>query len=159
MSSTPPPPHPIAIRNIGHYENVDKATLQGIEFEGRQRLGDQFTLRSTYTYLDSKNDMTGDRLTGRARHKLSLQLIYDDFKHGWSGVLWNDWMSDYYYAEGRGNAAVKKNTSATVLNLVINKKINDHLSAYFGVNNLLNEENTTLYYDGRIWRGGINMTF
>lgn len=159
MSSTPPP-HPIAIRNIGHYENVDKATLQGIEFEGRQRLGDQFTLRSTYTYLDAKNDMTGDRLIGRARHKLSLQIIYDDFKHGWSGVLWNDWLSDYYYAaEGRGNAAVKKNTSATVLNLVINKKINDHLSAYFGVNNLLNEENTTLYYDGRIWRGGINMTF
>ena len=104
--------------------------------------------------------MTGDRLIGRARHRLSLQLIYDDFKHGWSGVLWNDWLSDYYYAaEGRGNAAVKKNTSATVLNLVINKKINDHLSAYFGVNNLLNEENTTLYYDGRIWRGGINMTF
>ena len=103
MSFTPPPPHPIAIRNIGHYENVDKATLQGIEFEGKQRLGDQFTLRSTYTYLDAKNDMTGDRLIGRARHKLSLQIIYDDFKHGWSGVLWNDWLSDYYYAaEGRG---------------------------------------------------------
>lgn len=159
MSFTPPPPRLIAIRNVGHYENVDKATLQGIEFEGRQRLGDRFSLRSTYTYLDARDDTTDQRLTGRARHKLSLQLVYDDVKHGWNGVLWNDWLSDYYYAEGRGNTAVKKNTSATVLNLVVNKKINDHLSAYFGVNNLLNEENTTLFYDGRIWRGGVNMTF
>jgi hypothetical protein len=33
------------------------------------------------------------------------------------------------------------------------------LSADVGVNHLRNEELATLFYDGRIWRGGIHMSF
>ena len=45
------------------------------------------------------------------------------------------------------------------MNFVVSKKINDHFSAYLGVDNIFNKESDVLAYDGRIWRGGVNMTF
>ena len=158
----PTPPYVHMIAN-GTYENVDKATIQGLELEAKQDLGDGFALRGLYTYLDAQDDKTGARLTGRARHKVSLQLSYDDPQHGWNATLWNDWIAGYRYAEsvgsGRTSRTVQKDASLSLLNLVVSKKFNDQFSAYLGVDNLLNKESTVLAYDGRIWRGGVRMTF
>lgn len=139
----------------GKYENVDKATVQGLEFEGKQKLGSRFTLRSTYTYLDARNDKSGEPLNGRARHKTSLQLMYKDKMHGLDATLWNDWLAGYRYTESGKNGT----TGASIMNVVVNKKIGKQASAYFGINNLTNRKNDILYYDGRIWRGGVKVTF
>lgn len=139
----------------GKYENVDKATVQGLEFEGKQKLGRHFTLRSTYTYLDARNDKSGELLTGRARHKTSLQLMYKDKAHGWEATLGNDWLDGYRYTLS-GKTGM---TGASIMNVVVNKKLGKQASAYFGINNLTNRENDILYYDGRIWRGGVKVTF
>lgn len=139
----------------GTYENVDKATVQGLEVEGKQKLGSRFTLRSTYTYLDAQDDNSGERLTGRARHKTSLQLMYKDKGHGIDATLWNDWLDGYRYSSSGKNGM----TGASIMNVVVNKKIGKQASAYFGINNLTNRKNDILYYDGRIWRGGVKVTF
>ena len=139
----------------GTYENVDKATVQGLEMEAKQKLGKFFTLRGTYTYLDARDDSTHELLTGRSRHKTSLQLMYSEPKTGWDATLWNDWLTGYQYSGASGSG----DTGASILNLVVNKKINDNLSAYFGINNLTNVENDVLYYEGRIWRGGLKYSF
>lgn len=139
----------------GTYENVDKATIQGLEVETKQKLGNFFTLRGTYTYLDARDDNTNALLTGRARHKTSLQLIYSDAKNGWDATLWNDWLSGYEYTSSKSSG----DTGASIMNIVVNKKVNDQLSAYFGVNNLTDVSNDVLYYEGRIWRGGVKYTF
>ena len=143
----------------GTYQNIDNATIQGVEFEAKQDLGNGFALRGLYTYLDAQDDGTGARLTGRARHKASLQLSWDDPRHGWNATLWNDWISGYRYAETVNRRTVYKDAAISLLNFVVTKKFNDQFSAYLGVDNLLNKESDALAYDGRIWRGGVRMTF
>ena len=150
------PPRRLA---TGTYQNIDNATIQGVEFEAKQDLGNGFALRGLYTYLDAQDDGTGARLTGRARHKASLQLSWDDPRHGWNATLWNDWISGYRYAETVNRRTVYKDAAISLLNFVVTKKFNDQFSAYLGVDNLLNKESDALAYDGRIWRGGVRMTF
>ena len=125
----------------------------------RQALGGGFSVRGLYTYLDARDGKTGERLAGRPYHKASLQLSYDDAKHGWNATLWNDWTAGYRYGETVGRRTVYKDASLSILNFVVSKKINDHFSAYLGVDNIFDKESDALAYDGRIWRGGVNMTF
>lgn len=157
-----PMPHFHMLAN-GTYENVDSATMQGVEAEVKHALGAGFSLRGTYTYLDAKDDTTGDttgaRLTGRARHTASLQLGYEDPKHGLSALLWNDWTSGYRYEESVGRRSVPRDASISLLNFVVNKKFGDRFSAYLGIDNILDKTSDALAYDGRIWRGGVRMTF
>lgn len=154
------PPRMLA---TGTYRNIDSATMQGVELEARQALGGGFSVRGLYTYLDARDDKTGDRLKGRPYHKASLQLSYEDQKHGWNATLWNDWTAGYRYAEtvgsGRMARTISKDASLSILNFVVSKKINDHFSAYLGVDNIFDKESDALAYDGRVWRGGVNMTF
>ena len=125
--------------------------MQGVEAEVRQMFGNGFSLRGLYTYLDARNGK-GERLFGRPYHKVSLQLNYEDQKNGWDATLWNDWTAGYYYVD-------KENYAISVLNLVVQKKIDDRFSAYLGIDNILEAESEAFPYDGRIWRGGVNMTF
>ena len=147
----------------GTYQNIDNATIQGVELEAKQDLGNGFALRGLYTYLDAQDDKTNMRLMGRARHKASLQLSYDDPRHGWNATLWQDWISGYRYAEqvGRGRAArtVYKDAALALTNFVVTKKFNEQFSAYLGIDNIFDKESDALAYDGRIWRGGVRMTF
>ena len=143
----------------GTYNNIEDATIQGVEFEAKQDLGSGFSLRGLYTYLDARDDQTNARLTGCARHKASLQLSYDDPRHGWNATLWQDWISGYRYAETIGRRTVYKDAALGLMNFVVTKKFNDQFSAYLGVDNIFNKENDALAYDGRIWRGGVRMTF
>ena len=159
------PGMPPRMQATGIYRNIQNATIQGLEVEAKQDLGNGFSLRGLYTYLDARNDATNERLNNRARHKVSLQLGYSDPKHGWDATLWEDWLTDYRYKEDRSGTGIpnpnapQNSTTLALLNFVVTKKFNDQLSAYLGVDNLLNKENTALYYDGRVWRGGVHMTF
>ena len=157
------PGFPPRVLATGTYRNIDSATMQGVELEARQALGGGFSVRGLYTYLDARDDKTGERLTGRPYHKASLQLSYEDAKNGWNATLWNDWTAGYRYKEqvgiGRMARTISRDASLSILNFVVSKKINDHFSAYLGIDNIFNKESDVLAYDGRIWRGGVNMTF
>ena len=141
------------------YVNVDSAEIQGAEAEFKQKLGKNFTLRSTYTYTDAK-DGQGARLEGRDRHKLSLQLNYDDAKTGWSGSLWNDWHGDYWAVDENKSLS---NNSASIMNFVVSKKIGKGGNAYVGVNNIMGKDDanavTVFGLSGRVWRAGVNWNF
>lgn len=156
---TTTPGRPVIITVNSQYINVDSAEIQGAEAEFKQKLGRNFTLRSTYTYTDAK-DGYGARLEGRDRHKLSLQLNYDDAKTGWSGSLWNDWHGDYWAVDDNGNLS---NNNASILNFVVSKKIGKGGSAYVGVNNIMGKDDANAFtvfgLTGRVWRAGVNWNF
>ena len=158
-TTTRVPGFPASVNVVSQYVNVDSAEIQGAEAEFKQKLGKNFTLRSTYTYTDAK-DGYGARLEGRDRHKLSLQLNYDDAKTGWSGSLWNDWHGDYWAVDDNGNLS---NNSASILNFVLSKKIGNGGSAYVGVNNITGKDDangfTVFGLTGRVWRAGVNWNF
>ena len=153
------PGYPVTVTILSKYVNVDSAEIQGAEAEFKQKLGKNFTLRSTYTYTDVK-DGHGARLEGRDRHKLSLQLNYDDAKTGWSGSLWNDWHGDYWAVDDNGNLS---NNSASIMNFVVSKKIGKGGSAYVGVNNIMGKDDANAFtvfgLTGRVWRAGVNWNF
>ena len=156
MSGRPPA---ITANVASKYVNVDSAEIQGAEAEFKQKLGKNFTLRSTYTYTDAK-DGQGARLEGRDRHKLSLQLNYDDAKTGWSGSLWNDWHGDYWAVDENKSLS---NNSASIMNFVVSKKIGKGGNAYVGVNNIMGKDDanavTVFGLSGRVWRAGVNWNF
>lgn len=158
-TTTRVPGFPVSVNVVSQYVNVDSAEIQGAEAEFKQKLGKNFTLRSTYTYTDAK-DGHGARLEGRDRHKLSLQLNYDDAKTGWSGSLWNDWHGDYWAVDDYGNLS---NNSASILNFVMSKKIGNGGSAYVGVNNITGKDDANAFtvfgLSGRVWRAGVNWNF
>ena len=158
-TTTRVPGFPVSVNVVSQYVNVDSAEIQGAEAEFKQKLGNNFTLRSTYTYTDAK-DGHGARLEGRDRHKLSLQLNYDDAKTGWSGSLWNDWHGDYWAVDDNGNLS---NNSASILNFVLSKKISNGGSAYVGVNNITGKDDANAFtvfgLTGRVWRAGVNWNF
>ena len=143
----------------GVYENVSSATMQGVEAELRHPLGAGFSLRGTYTYLDARDDTTGTRLVGRARHTASLQLSYENPKSGIDAILWNDWTSGYRYSEQVGRASVSRDANLSLMNFVIRKKFSDRFSAYLGIDNIFDKSSIALASDGRIWRTGVRMTF
>lgn len=158
-TTTRVPGFPVTVNVVSQYVNVDRAEIQGAEAEFKQKLGKNFTLRSTYTYTDAK-DGYGARLEGRDRHKLSLQLNYDDAKTGWSGSLWNDWHGDYWAVDDNGNLS---NNNASILNFVVSKKIGNGGSAYVGVNNITGKDDANAFtvfgLTGRVWRAGVNWNF
>lgn len=158
-TTTRVPGFPVSVNVVSQYVNVDSAEVQGAEAEFKQKLGKNFTLRSTYTYTDAK-DGYGARLEGRDRHKLSLQLNYDDAKTGWSGSLWNDWHGDYWAVDDNGNLS---SNSASIMNFVVSKKIGKGGSAYVGVNNIMGKDDANAFtvfgLTGRVWRAGVNWNF
>lgn len=138
------------------YYNVDNAVIQGLEAEAKQKLSDKFALRGTYTYLDAVNSDTNERLANRARNNIKLMLEYNDgSKSGITATLWHSWLLDYKYELGEDSGVTDFNT----LNFVVNKKFNNNLSAYVGVDNIFNEKNTNLFADGRVWRVGMKYSF
>ena len=133
------------------YENIDKAKIDGVELEAGRHLNDKWSIKTAYTYLDAMDKSDQSRLENRAKHKVSLQLLYDDIaQNGVSGVLWNDW-NDSYLHDG-------KDYSYSLLNLSVNKKFSDKYSLYFGVDNILNKKIDDIYLDGQVWRMGVTLS-
>ena len=58
-------------------ENVDNARLRGVEAQYHQSIADHWTLRLGYDWLDARDQNTGERLTGRARHRASAGINFD----------------------------------------------------------------------------------
>ena len=138
------------------YYNVNKATIQGIEAEATQKLGDKFSLKAGYAFLDAYNSETDERLANRARHNIKLSLNFDDAKaSGVTASLYQDWLLGYRYEIGNEVGDTHLNT----LNFVINKDFKNGLSAYFGVDNIFDEQNVNLFADGRVYRFGMKYTF
>lgn len=139
------------IGSVQQYVNINKAKIDGIEFQLGQHLNSRLTLKGAYTYLDAKDSISGTRLNDRANNRYSLQLHYDDSQNtGVSGILWHEWVRDYQYSN--------VNYNYNLLNLTVNKKWNQNYSTYIGVDNILDKKVNAIFIDGRLWKVGMNIT-
>ena len=141
------------------YYNVGKAKIQGVELSVGHKLSDRITVKGTYNHVDAKDMTTGERLGNRPRSVSTLQLMYDDHKSdGYSAVLWDTFTYKYGFdaARNRGKSVLNE-YSFNTLNFSVNKKWNNGLSVYVGIDNLLNRQVPDLYIDGRMFRVGMEM--
>ena len=141
------------------YYNIGKAKIQGMELSIGHKFTNRFMVKGTYNLVDAKDMSTNERLSNRPRSVSTLQLIYDDHKsNGYSAILWNSFTHKYGFEEARNRGTSSYNEySFNTLNFSINKKWNNGLSAYVGIDNLLNREVHDLYIDGRMYRIGMEM--
>ncbi len=143
------------LASISHYVNVDQATFQGVEAETSYTFDKHWSARANYTYLDARNDVTKERLSGRAYNTGTVELTWTDAKKNpWSATLYNQWFQNYRTSQD-------ENYSYSLTNFVVTKNIGN-LSMYVGVDNLFNktfDDDTSLAIDGRFWRAGMEWKF
>ena len=61
----------------GSYVNLGKVTYKGVDISCDTKLGKDFKLKTTYTYLEAKNVNTGLLLTAKAKHRALASLVYN----------------------------------------------------------------------------------
>lgn len=133
------------------YDNIDKATIDGLELEVGKKLSGQWTAKVAYTNLHAV-DGNDNRIEGRAKNRVTAQLLYDDtVNSGVSGILWNEWVGNYLVSD-------EEEYTYHTLNVNVRKKISDTMSAYIGMDNILNKKIDALNLDGRIWRAGVTVS-
>lgn len=65
-------------------ENIERATTSGLEFSGSLPLLRNFRISPGYTFLQAKNENTGQPLVRRPKHSGNLTLYYDRPRWAWN---------------------------------------------------------------------------
>ena len=149
------------MEGLYHYQNVNKAVLQGAEAEAKYGFDKRWSLKANYTYLDAR-DEAGRRLTGRAYNAGTVELDWTDGKKDpWTAALYTQWFQNYLSDGETGRNRVKDQYTYSLTNFVVTKDIGN-LSLYAGVDNIFNKtfsDNAALWNDGRVWRAGVHWKF
>lgn len=96
---------------VYHYENVNRADIEGVETELSALMGSRWNWRLSHVYLDAENKTDGTMLDNRARHTVTAALFYDDHDdYGWSGAIW-DTFQDHYRFDDEAYTFQTLNTS------------------------------------------------
>lgn len=127
------------------YQNIDKATIQGVEAEIVYPLSEKISWTANYTYLDAVNDTENHRLYNRSRHKIASRLSYAEKSAGFRANLWSETYCDYWYED---TANTGKNKSYTLWNLNLEKAIGSNSIVTLGIDNILNKRDDDLSIQG-----------
>lgn len=127
------------------YENISRARIWGTEAEMGRHLTDSLTLKVTGTLLHARNEVTGEKLDGRADARWQFQLLYDDGDpYGWGGAFWDTFSSDYHFRD--------RDYTWNTVHLSAEKRWGT-LAFTFGIDNLLDRRENDMYLTGRSWHG------
>ncbi len=151
--------------NEGIYRNFAKYEFQGVEVMAQTYAIDHLMIRTSYTYLHSRERFGGlgrDELQYRPQHKLAFETEYQ-FGYGFSGYLNVMHVADeHYYSK---NEPVEKAMLEpyTLLNMKLNYNIyQDMAQVYFGADNILDtdyQESVALPQAGRFVYTGLKLSY
>lgn len=113
------------------YGNVAKATINGTEVDINYKFNNGFGVRLGYENLDTKDETTGERLTGSAKNTFKGNLSY----------TWNDLdvylnIKDYQDYYGTDETRTDVNSDYTVVDLKLNYNVQENLEWFVGVDNI-----------------------
>ncbi len=117
--------------------NVAEATIKGFELEASKALG-PITLTGNYTYLNTMNQTTGDRLDLIPSSQFNAVVHYFDPRY-FSATFWTICASNAIAHGSRENVIID---SYTVSNVALERELYK-FDIYFKVENLLNREYLT----------------
>jgi outer membrane receptor for ferrienterochelin and colicins len=137
-------------RGIYIYQNIDRATTQGIEWESRVRLSAKADFSFSYDYLKSLNLSTGEELINRPAHTFKFYLTGFYEKLGLGGTFWGTYQSRKLWVPrsntGGNEGAAEYAPSRTTLNLNFFKRFGTGFETYVRLENLLDEVNLEYGY-------------
>jgi outer membrane cobalamin receptor len=117
--------------------NIDEATTEGVEFETSYAFNQKVNLGLGYTYLTAKNETTDERLAQRPRHLVTGSVVYqasDSLSFG------ADVLGQFDRERGVFSSSNEDIEDYFVVNAVTNWRVNDELSLFVRVDNLLDED-------------------
>lgn len=129
--------------NAGSYDNIDSATIKGVEWTGSIDTG-IFTHQVTLQYMDPRNDKTDEVLARRAKRQAKYQLDWTMFNVDMD-------VSYQYYGRRYDNNTSKYNTTQQVLpsystvDISASYPVTSHLTVRGRIANLLDKDYETAY--------------
>ena len=137
-------------RGIYVYQNVERATTQGVEWESRVRLHDNVDFSFSYDYLKSLNLGTGEELTNRPAHTFKIYLSGFAPRWGMGATFWASHQSRKLWVP-RSNTGGNEGEpdwapSRTTLNLNVFKRFSNGLETFVRMENLLDQVNLDYGY-------------
>jgi len=137
-------------RGIYVYQNIDRATTKGIEWESRVRLASSADFSFSYDYLKSLNLGTGEELINRPAHTLKFYLTGFNSKLGLGGTFWGTYQSRKLFVPrsntGGNEGDPEYAPSRTTLNLNLFKRFGTEIETYVRLEHLLDEVNIDYGY-------------
>lgn len=149
---------------IAQYMNVDEATVNGAELTLDTPVGERLSLRASYTFTDSEQrsgENAGLPLNDQPKHRATLGL---DWEATANTGLWSQarYKGEAEQVSGRGGLS-RAYPSYTLVDAGIRHQLNDTVSVYGGIYNLLdknvNFDDHGRLLDGRRFNAGLNITF
>jgi vitamin B12 transporter len=130
------------IQNLAQFpyrnENIGEAETSGYEAFAAFQLTSRLSLRTDYTYTDAFNEITGERLLRRPRHKLGVSTAWtpiDPLTVSATVIFLGDRMDIGRYAFSASEAP-----DYTLVNLAAEYKLNDRVTLFGRIDNLLDEK-------------------
>ena len=133
----------------GRYVNIAETATDGVELEGRARLGSGFDLTLAYGWTDTRDETTGERLLRVPEHAGSATL-------GWSGERLSAALTvraESDQADSDGFAAVVREGFVTV-NLTGSYALTDAITLTARIENLADEAYQQVWGYGEPGRSG-----
>lgn len=129
------------------YQNINKASIKGVEAEFTYALSDRLAWTNSYTYLDAVNDVTKQRLQNRAQHVLVSGLSYHN-QQGFTASLQSQTFEKYLVSPGGDK-------SYSVWNVAVSQKLSDHHKLRIGIDNIFNKTDEDVPLLGTYVHGSI----
>ncbi len=130
-------PFGTAYIDVSQYQNIESATIKGVELSAQYAFNDMFTLYGNYNMLDATNDETGDYLTSMRPNSGTLGLTTF-----FNNQLTADLITRYASDMTKNNEGYQTTSGYVVFDLMINVDITDNLRMNFSIFNLSDEEYT-----------------
>ncbi|PVY78123.1 outer membrane receptor for ferrienterochelin and colicins [Tamilnaduibacter salinus] len=146
---------------VFEYANVDRARTRGVETTMGWQFSGDWKLSAGYTYLETEDLDSGQRLTRRPRHHGTLSLT------GGTPVPGLSWLARM---RAQSSELVDQESGAespgfTTADIKLNQSIGDHLTLFTGVDNLtdeqrnFNDNNDFGPVSGRFFYAGLTLSF
>ncbi|MGJ8689767.1 MAG: TonB-dependent receptor domain-containing protein [Gammaproteobacteria bacterium] len=129
--------------------NIDKVDINGIEVAGRYPINDSWSLNANYTWTDSEQKSgaeAGRPLTNTAEHMLNATVDWNVLDN-LTLSLQSEFRSDRYRGWNTVLDEAQYYEQYELLNLGISYKVNENITLFGRVNNLLDEDFTTYSTD------------
>ena len=116
-------------------ENISSAVINGLEFENKIFISDNFNLDVNYTFLVAKDEKTHKYLVYQPENKVDASLRYND--HNGLTVELKGQFTGIRYGDAGNDTKVK---SFYIFGLSVAKKFKSGITCFGYIDNLLNRK-------------------
>jgi outer membrane receptor for ferrienterochelin and colicin len=143
-----------------YFENVDKAVTKGIEFSLSGRIAKNLTAELGYTWLDTENKATGDRLLERPDHRATVSFNWMIEALDLNVNLNGEYVGKRDFQEST-ESPVERIDDYEIVNLAFTRPVGKHCQLFARVDNLFDKKGIEDEYDidGTEFFGGIRLTY